>query len=118
MMKRYQILLPLGILVVVFAAAWTGGTASSLPAQAATATVMATQEPSATVTAVTRTSLLALDAHDLHVLMDREPRIAEHILEVARSRLGREITPKGDLVAEELEEADTVEQSTPGRGDS
>jgi voltage-gated potassium channel len=73
---------------------------------------------SATVTAVTRTSLLALDAHDLHVLMDREPRIAEHILEVARSRLGREITPKGDLVAEELEEADTVEQSAPGHGDS
>src|SRR5262250_3552516 len=29
---------------------------------------------SATVTAVTRTGLLVLDAHDLHVLMDREPR--------------------------------------------
>ena len=42
----------------------------------------------ATVTAVTRTSLLMLDAHDLHVLMDREPRIAERIREVARSRLG------------------------------
>src|SRR5262249_19029834 len=30
---------------------------------------------SATVTAITRTSLLVLDAHDLRVLMDREPRI-------------------------------------------
>src|SRR6516165_3569065 len=68
---------------------------------------------SATVTATTRTSLLMLDAHDLHVLMDREPRIAERIREVARSRLGGDITPKGDLVLEELEEADTVEQSAP-----
>src|SRR5919197_526825 len=66
---------------------------------------------SATVTAVRRTSLLMLDAHDLRVLMDREPRIAERIREVARSRLGGDITPKGDIVAEELEEADTVEQS-------
>jgi voltage-gated potassium channel len=73
---------------------------------------------SATVTAVTRTSLLMLDAHDLHVLMDREPRIAERIREVARSRLGGEITPKGDLVLEELEEADTVEQSAPRHGSS
>jgi voltage-gated potassium channel len=73
---------------------------------------------SATVTATTRTSLLMLDAHDLHVLMDREPRIAERIREVARSRLGGDITPKGDLVLEELEEADTVEQSTPRHGSS
>ena len=70
----------------------------------------------ATVTAVTRTSLLMLDAHDLHVLMDREPRIAERIREVARSRLGGDITPKGDIVAEELEEADAVEQSGPRHG--
>jgi voltage-gated potassium channel len=70
----------------------------------------------ATVTAVTRTSLLMLDAHDLHVLMDREPRIAERIREVARSRLGGDITPKGDIVVEELEEADAVEQSGPRHG--
>src|SRR6266487_4312306 len=69
---------------------------------------------SATVTAVTRTSLLMLDAHDLHVLMDREPRIAERIREVARGRLGGDsIAPKGDLVVEELEDADAVEQSGP-----
>jgi voltage-gated potassium channel len=73
---------------------------------------------SATVTATTRTSLLMLDAHDLHVLMDREPRIAERIREVARSRLGGDGNPKGDLVVEELEEADTVEQSAPRHGSS
>jgi voltage-gated potassium channel len=56
---------------------------------------------SATVVAVTRTSLLALDAHDFHSLMEREPRIAEHINEVARSRIGT-VTPKGDLAADEL----------------
>ena len=59
---------------------------------------------SATVTAVTRASLLALDAHDLHALMEREPRVAERIRDVMRQRLGEErITPKGDLVTEELE---------------
>jgi len=66
---------------------------------------------SATVTAVTRTSLLVLDAHDLHALMEREPRIAERIREVVRSRIGRDIvTPQGDLVMEELEEAETLDQ--------
>jgi hypothetical protein len=60
-----------------------------------------------------------LDAHDLHVLMDREPRIAERIHEVARSRLGGDvISPKGDLVADELEDADTVEPSATGHGSS
>src|SRR5438445_8720783 len=62
---------------------------------------------SATSTAVTRTSLLALDAHDLHALMDREPRVATRIHEVVRHRLGRDIvTPQGDLVSEELEEVE------------
>ena len=59
---------------------------------------------SATVTAVGRTSLLVLDAHDLHALMEREPRVAERIREVMRERLGEErITPKGDIVSEEVE---------------
>ena len=59
---------------------------------------------SATVTAVTRTSLLVLDAHDLHALMEREPRVAERIHDVMRQRLGEKaVTPKGDLVTEELE---------------
>ena len=44
--------------------------------------------------------------------MDREPRIAERIREVARTRLGGDVvTPKGDLVVEELEEAETPHQS-------
>src|SRR5262245_62134284 len=59
---------------------------------------------SATVTAVTRTSLLVLDAHDLDALMDREPRVAERIHDVMRQRLGEQtVTPKGDIVTEELE---------------
>jgi voltage-gated potassium channel len=59
---------------------------------------------SATVTALTRTSLLVLDAHDLHALMARQPRVAERIREVARERLeGRKPRVKGDLLTEELD---------------
>jgi len=62
---------------------------------------------SATVTAATRASLLVLDAHDLHALMKREPQVAERIREVVRDRIGRDvITPQGDVIAEELEEAE------------
>src|SRR5499425_2288717 len=65
---------------------------------------------SATVIATTRTSLLVLDAHDLHALMEREPRIAERIREVVRSRLGRDIvTPRGDIVLEEIEDAEILD---------
>jgi len=73
---------------------------------------------SATATAVSRTSLLALDAHDLHALMDREPRIAARIHEVVRHRLGRDIvSPHGDVVREELEDMDWLdrEPSDPDR---
>jgi hypothetical protein len=60
-----------------------------------------------------------LDARDLHVLMEREPRIAEHIREVARARLGGDVvTRNGDLVVEELEEAETIERSPAGHGRS
>jgi voltage-gated potassium channel len=62
---------------------------------------------SATSVAVRRSNLLVLAAHDLHALMDREERIAERILEVAKSRVGREIvTPRGDVITEELEGAE------------
>ena len=61
---------------------------------------------SATVTALTRTSLLVLDAHDLHALMQREPRIAERIKDVVQKRVGREAVDaqgrhrdRGDRVA-------------------
>lgn len=59
---------------------------------------------SATVSAVTGTNLLVLDAADLRVLMERDPRIAERIHAVVRDRLGSElISPKGDMVTEEIE---------------
>jgi len=61
---------------------------------------------SATISAVMRTSLLVLDASDMHALMQRDPRIDERLREIARTRLKRElVTPKGDLVTEEIEEA-------------
>lgn len=67
---------------------------------------------SATVVAVMNTSLLVLDAHDLHALMEREPRIAERVRSVMRNRLGsEEVTPKGDLLAEELSTADETTKS-------
>jgi voltage-gated potassium channel len=65
---------------------------------------------SATVTALTRASLLVLDAHDLHALMARQPRIAERIREVARKRLERTPGQKGDLLTEELEGAEAAGQ--------
>lgn len=66
---------------------------------------------SATITAVTRTSLLALTADDLHALMERDPRISERLRETARNRLQRElVTPKGDLVTEEIEKTPEVER--------
>jgi voltage-gated potassium channel len=59
---------------------------------------------SATATALKRTSLLVLDAQDLHALMKRDPRIAKRIKDVVAKRVGRElIDRKGDLVTEELE---------------
>jgi voltage-gated potassium channel len=59
---------------------------------------------SATATALNRTNLLVLDAQDLHALMRRSPRIAQRIKDVVEKRVGRElVTPKGDLVTEEIE---------------
>jgi voltage-gated potassium channel len=67
---------------------------------------------SATITALTRVSLLVLDAHDLHALMEREPRIAARVREVVRGRLGTDVlTPKGDLIIEELESAEILSES-------
>ena len=58
---------------------------------------------SATVTALTRTNLLVLDAADLHALLERDPRIAERIHAVVRDRLGQEVLgPKGDMVSDEI----------------
>jgi len=61
---------------------------------------------SATVTAVTPTRLLVLDALDLHALMDRQPELAARIEESARAKLGHALDPQdGDLVNEELTRA-------------
>ena len=58
---------------------------------------------SATVTALSRTSLLVLDAQDLHALMERDPRVAGRIRDVVEKRVGHErVTPKGDIVTEEI----------------
>jgi voltage-gated potassium channel len=62
---------------------------------------------SATVIAVTRTSLLVLDATDMRALMERDPRIAERVHETARGRLqGEVMTSKGDIVTEEIDDRD------------
>jgi voltage-gated potassium channel len=59
----------------------------------------------ATATAITRVRLLILDAHDLHALMERSPRIAAHIRKVARERISHElVNATGDLVTEEIDE--------------
>jgi voltage-gated potassium channel len=63
---------------------------------------------SATVVALQHTRLLVLDGRDLHALMERDQRIAERVHEVARNRLKREVvTPKGDIISEEIEESET-----------
>jgi len=60
---------------------------------------------SATVRAVERTRLLVLDARDFRSLMASQPDVAARLREVVEQRVGREvITPKGDLVTEEIEE--------------
>jgi voltage-gated potassium channel len=73
---------------------------------------------SATVMATARTSLLVLDAHDLHALMDREPLIAERIHAEVRGRLGRELFERGgDIITEELDEsADETAPRSSGTG--
>jgi voltage-gated potassium channel len=63
---------------------------------------------SATAVALQTTRLLALDASDLHSLMDREPQIATRIWDAARTRLGAEFEAKaGDIVPVELPPATT-----------
>jgi voltage-gated potassium channel len=58
---------------------------------------------SATAVALTRTNLLVLDAQDLRALMERDPRIAARINEVVEKRVARDtVTPKGDIVKEEI----------------
>ncbi len=58
---------------------------------------------SATVRAISRTNLLVLDESDFHMLMERDPRIAERVHAVVQQRVGLEaVSPKGDIAAGEL----------------
>jgi voltage-gated potassium channel len=62
---------------------------------------------SATVTAISRTSLLVLDARDFHLLMERDGRIAERVNTVVRQRTGLEaVSESGDITAGELSGAE------------
>ena len=62
---------------------------------------------SATATALTRVNLLVLDGHDLHALMEREPRVAARMREMIKARLGREVVgERGDIVTEEIAEGE------------
>jgi voltage-gated potassium channel len=74
-------------------------------------------ERSATVRAREHAKLLVLDAADLHHLMDRSPRMAERIREVAEKRVGPEaLNGKSDIAAEELEpDVEETERRSPKR---
>ena len=67
---------------------------------------------SASVFAVTRTSLLVLDARDVHTLMEREPKIAERIHHMAHEHgVQHPIEAKGDILVEELASAESDEEA-------
>jgi CRP-like cAMP-binding protein len=69
------------------------------------------------VTALSRTSLLMLDAHDFRMLMDGEPRIAKRVQEMVRERLGRDlVSVKGDIIGAEIA-AGEVEDAPDRPGD-
>jgi voltage-gated potassium channel len=60
---------------------------------------------SATVRAVSRTSLLVLDASDFHILMEHDDRIAARVHAVVREREREDleaVSPSGDIAAAEL----------------
>jgi voltage-gated potassium channel len=62
---------------------------------------------SATVRALSRVHLLALDVTDLRALMMREPAIARKVLAVARERADGDLDNlTGDLIAAELQDSD------------
>jgi voltage-gated potassium channel len=57
----------------------------------------------ATVRAIERTSLLVLDARDLHSLMQRQPTIAKRLRKTVQDRLGEDlISTEGDLLTDEF----------------
>lgn len=69
---------------------------------------------SADVVAVTACRLMLLDSADLHVLLARKPDVARRLRAVAEQRLAAEtITPKGDIVTEEIDEGERRARSGP-----
>ena len=62
--------------------------ASAPDTSSAKSAVLRRARRSATVTALTRVNLLVLDGHDLHALMEREPRIAARMREMSGSASG------------------------------
>ena len=57
--------------------------------------------------ATARTRLLVLDADDFHDLLSKQPELAGRLRDVVQERFGRElITPKGDIVTEEIDDED------------
>jgi voltage-gated potassium channel len=66
---------------------------------------------SANVSAIGRTSLLVLDAHDFRALMARQPDLADRVRITVRDRIGGErVTSHGDLVTEEIVDAEVEER--------
>jgi voltage-gated potassium channel len=67
---------------------------------------------SANVSAIGRTNLLVLDAHDFRALMARQPHLASRVHATVRDRIGAElVTSHGDLVTEEIADAEVEERS-------
>jgi voltage-gated potassium channel len=62
---------------------------------------------SANVSAIGRTNLLILDAHDFRALMARQRHLATRVRAAIRDRIGAElVTAHGDLVTEEIADAE------------
>lgn len=58
----------------------------------------------ATVRALTRSSLLVLDASDVHGLMERRPEVADRIRAIADTRLKQhQVDARGDIISDELD---------------
>jgi voltage-gated potassium channel len=62
---------------------------------------------SGTVTATRKTRLLALDAQDVHALIERLPALAAHVKKTAEARLADTVeVSKGDIAAAEIAQAE------------
>jgi len=70
--------------------------------------VLGDRQRVATVTAESDARLLVLEAQDLHALMARKSDLARRILDEVRQRRG---APSGDILAEEVAEAEDMERA-------